>query len=145
MQTGVATIKSVQSDGTFDSKYGMLYSFEYELDNGVVLKANHKKPEPIESGERVEFTVKGQNDYGKYGSVKRHFQGPGEGFGSTSTYKDNTKGIKVGHAINNAVILCGQLGTITRPSSGEELGLKDSIKEYAKLIYEISEELNNEL
>lgn len=143
----VATVKSVQADGTWESKYGLMYSFEYQLDNGVVFKANHKTDEPIPAGEKVEYEIKKENQYGKLGKIKRHFPESGEVFGKNDSgyYRkdDGVKGIKIGHAINNAVILCGQIGNIETPSG--KLGLKDSIKEYAKLIYDISEELNREI
>ena len=55
-----------------------------------------------------------------------------------SGYNDNLKGVKVGHAVTNAVTLVASQGT-----NGKDL--KESIKEYAQMIYLISEELNTEL
>ncbi len=65
-------IKSVTPNGTFDSKHGLLYKFEYEMEDGTSLTANHKDPFNVFGiGQEVEYEIKGTNDYGSWGSVKK--------------------------------------------------------------------------
>jgi hypothetical protein len=130
-------VKQVQGSGNFDWNGSTLYKFEYQMEDGTVLVANHKTQQcPFNAGDEVEYEVTKENQYGKQGKVGK----PQEAFvpqGSTKAY-DN-KGIKVGHAITNAVSLFVTNG------SYEAMNMKESIKAYAKMIYQISEELNNEL
>lgn len=57
-------VKSVQGNGSFEGKYGLLYKFEYEMENGDVGEANHKSPEGIKKvGEEVTYELK-STDYG---------------------------------------------------------------------------------
>jgi hypothetical protein len=79
-QKGTSTVKSVQGAGTFDSAHGMLYKYEYHLANGVTLVANHKTQSPFAEGTEVEFEIKGTNNFGSWGAVKK----PSEGFPQSS-------------------------------------------------------------
>ena len=109
----VSKVKSVQGDGTWESKFGLMYSFIYEMEDGTVIKANHQKPEnkqPV--GQIVQYTIKGQDKHGQnYGSVGLNESMPyGQQLRAKEslekgTKNDYTKGIEVGHAINNAVSL----------------------------------------
>ena len=38
----ISKVKSVQPNGTWDSQYGTLYKFEYVMEDGAVVNANHK-------------------------------------------------------------------------------------------------------
>jgi len=71
--TAVASkVKSVQPNGTYESAHGTLFKFEYEMEDGVVLAANHKSQDGfLKAGESVEYTIKGTNAYGNYGSVSK--------------------------------------------------------------------------
>ena len=77
METTVATpvaskVKSAQPNGTYDSAHGTLFKFEYEMEDGVVLAANHRSQDGFfKVGEPVEYTIKGNNAYGNYGSVSK--------------------------------------------------------------------------
>jgi len=68
----ISKVKSVQSDGTFDSKFGLLYKFEYQFEDGVVITANHKtETGAFKVGDDVAYTIKGTNTFGTYGSVSK--------------------------------------------------------------------------
>jgi len=71
--TAVASkVKSVQPNGTYESAHGTLFKFEYEMEDGVVLAANHKSQDGfLKAGESVEYAIKGNNSYGNFGSVSR--------------------------------------------------------------------------
>ena len=66
-------IKNIQGAGDFDTHHGKLYSFEYELEDGTILKANHKKtPSPFNIGDEVEYEVTREHpEYGKSGKVRK--------------------------------------------------------------------------
>ena len=126
-------VKSVTGNGTWDSPNGMFYKFEYEMEDGQTVNAMHKTQDGnFKVGETVDYEITNQQyNNGKVRKPEQQFQG------STKTY-DN-KGVKVGHAITNAVSLFVTNG------SYEAMNMKESIKAYAKMIYQISEELDNEL
>lgn len=59
-----SNIKSVQGNGTWDSPHGLLYKFEYEMENGDVGGANHKTKEPkYKVGEEVTYEVVTKGDF----------------------------------------------------------------------------------
>lgn len=65
-------VTAVTANGTYDSKFGLLYKFEYKFEDGQVLNANHKTQDGNYAvGEEVEYEVKGSNDYGSWGKVSR--------------------------------------------------------------------------
>lgn len=128
-------VKSVQANGTYQNKFGLLYKFDYEFEDGKSLSANHKTQEGnFKPGDEVEYEIKGSNDYGSWGSVSK----PKEEFKKNDDY---VKGIEVGHAINNAVnMICAgvEFEDVTTTKTGQK------IYEYAKHIMQISEKLKNE-
>ena len=65
-------VKDVQGAGTWESQHGTLYSFEYNMEDGTVLKANHKSPDAaLAAGDEVFYTVTKENNFGKQGKVSR--------------------------------------------------------------------------
>ena len=65
-------IKSIQGAGDFDSKFGKLYKFKYEMESGESLTANHKTNEsPFKVGDEVNYEITGGNDYGNWGKVSK--------------------------------------------------------------------------
>ena len=59
-------IKSIQSNGTWEGKYGMMYQFEVELEDGTVGEANSKsQTPPYSQGSTVWYDVKAETQYGK--------------------------------------------------------------------------------
>lgn len=78
-----STVKAVTANGTYDSDYGVpynpedpnskkgFYKFEYEMSDGTILTANHKNTVPFDIGAEVEYEIKGTNDYGSWGTVKK--------------------------------------------------------------------------
>lgn len=77
----LSKVKSVQSTGSFENDYGapnengkkLLYKFEYEMEDGTIITANHKTTEsPFPAGTEVEYEVKKTHpEYGKSGTVKK--------------------------------------------------------------------------
>ena len=134
-QMKVSKVKAVQANGTWDSNYGTMYKFEYVMEDGQVVNANHKENKHLDIGTEVEYEITNA-DYNN-GKVKKY--SPEYSAGNRQGNGDNLKGIKIGHAITNAVSLVCALG---HEGYANEF---DAIKAKAKAIYVISEELNNEL
>jgi hypothetical protein len=139
-QEYTSKVKSVTANGTWDSQYGTLFTYEYTMEDGVTLQANHKKQEPYAVGTEVAYVVKRDGQYGKSGKVYLPKTITPEGVArDTQHFKgdDNLKGIKIGHALTNAVSLVCALGNV----DGQDL--KQSIRTYADLVMQISEEMSH--
>lgn len=69
----LSKVKSIQSNGSFDGQYGMMYKFEYQFEDGTILTANHKTDKsPFKEGDEVDYNVtKTHPEYGKSGTVKK--------------------------------------------------------------------------
>jgi len=144
----ISKVKSVQGSGSFESQYGaeqpdgkkLLFSYDYEFEDGTALSANHKTvPAPFKIGDTVEYEVTRESEqYGKSGKVSKPQE---QSFQSSSAPSgDSLKGIKIGHAITNAVHIVMSQKTVV---DGNE-DMQKYIKHYAKMILKIGEELNNE-
>lgn len=134
-------VKSVQANGTWNGKDGTLfYRYDYEMMDGEELQASHKTEMPFKPGDEVDYEItKTHPTYGSTGKVKKPSDFVrGQNQQSNVNWEEREKKIAIGHAINNAVHLyCNQY-----PGSQPN---RDDIKKYAKSIYEISKELNQEL
>ena len=63
---GKTTIKSIQANGTWEGKFGLMYQFEVEMEDGTVGEANSKsETPPYSQGSTVWYDVKGETKYGK--------------------------------------------------------------------------------
>lgn len=93
-------VKSVQGAGVWDSQHGTLYKFDYEMEDGTSLRALHKSKEAaFKPGDEVEYEItKTHAEYGNSGKVRKPNSFTGGG-------KFDSKGIEIGHAINNGVQL----------------------------------------
>ena len=77
----LSKVKSVQGNGSFENQYGaeqpdgkkLLFSYEYEFEDGVCLKANHKTDDyPFPIGSDVEYEITRESEqYGKSGKVSK--------------------------------------------------------------------------
>lgn len=129
----VKAIESIKEWGDGDRK---TFYHNLEMDNGD--KINLGKKKELEIGAELTYEITGdeQHEYRKAKTINPEFN-------ASQPTGDNLKGIKIGHAINNAVNLHCALGLPENVSPATTA--KGSIKEYAKMIYIISEELNNEI
>ena len=60
------TIKAIQSNGTWEGKYGVMYQFEVELEDSTVGEVNAKtETPPYAVGSTVWYEIKGETKYGK--------------------------------------------------------------------------------
>lgn len=128
-----AKVNRVNQVKPWNGSNGTVYYCQCEMDNGDKIEIGKKKE--VQEGWELTYQITDtQQEYNKAKAAKLdNFQGGG--FAKT----DNTKGIKIGHAITNAVSLVCANGIGHAPNE------KEAIKMYAKMIYELSDELNNEL
>lgn len=126
-------VYDITGDGV---KWNGNYYHNLLMDNGE--KINIGKKKKMERGQEISYELTGEDDgqqeFKKAKPVNPNWNGGGGGG------KGDLKGIKIGHAITNGVALYNAHG-----ESAEGKGIRDSIKDYSKLIYQISEELNQEL
>ena len=57
-----ATIQHAAGDGTWESAYGLMYSYELHLSNGDHIKVNAKKPDAFRSGQEINYELTGKTD-----------------------------------------------------------------------------------
>lgn len=57
-----ATIQHATGDGTWESAYGLMYSYELHLSNGDHIKVNAKKPNAFASGQSINYELTGKTD-----------------------------------------------------------------------------------
>jgi hypothetical protein len=89
-------VKAVQGAGTFESQYGEdlgngkkgFYKFEYTMEDGTTLTANHKTQTPFGIGEEVEYKITKSDNYGNKGKVYK----PSEGNSSPSNASSPNNG-----------------------------------------------------
>jgi len=67
----ISKVKAVQGAGHFDGKFGRMYKFEYEMEDGKCLQANHKTEDGFFSvGSEVEYDItRTHEQYGNSGKV----------------------------------------------------------------------------
>lgn len=57
-----STIQHAAGDGTWESAYGLMYSYELHLSNGDHIKVNAKKPDAFRSGQEINYELTGKTD-----------------------------------------------------------------------------------
>lgn len=81
----ITKVKRVQGNGDFESDFGtlqpngkkLLFSFDYEMEDGTMLKANHKtNVSPFPAGAEVEYEITKENSFGKQGKVGKPKENP---------------------------------------------------------------------
>ena len=137
-------IKEVVEIKEHNNDYGTTYYHNLVLENGDMINIGRKHKMSVgDTLDNYEIIGEG-HDYNKAKIVNPEYSGAGTSTksdaGLTYTPNDNLKGIKIGHAITNAVSLHCAEGIHASAENS-----KESIKTYAKMIYQISEELNSEI
>lgn len=127
-------IKEIHSINEYNGQHGTIYYHHLEMENGDKIDIGKKKKMMV--GWTIDYEITGdagQHEFTKAKTAKSE---------ERPTKKDDyTKGIEVGHAINNAVnmICAGVELNIKETSTNEE-----KIYEYAKTVMAISNRLKNE-
>jgi hypothetical protein len=67
----ISKVKAVAGQGHFDGKFGRMFKFEYTMEDGAVLQANHKTAESFFAvGSEVEYDITRTHEtYGNSGKV----------------------------------------------------------------------------
>ena len=127
-------ITRVNKVNPWQGQNGTTFYCQVELENGDKIEIGKKKEQQVGWSITYEI-IDTQQEYNKAKPVQ-----PENGFsgGNRQGNNDNLKGVKIGHAITNAVSMYVALG-------GDGKNRIEAIEMYAKEIYELSEKLNNEL
>ena len=126
-------VKKVVSTKPYTNAHGTTIYHLLEMENGD--KINIGKKKELQEGWEITYEIieTGQQEYNKAKAAKK------EEFKKDDNY---TKGIEVGHAINNAVnMLCAGLEF---EDVDNKLNLDNRIYLYAKHILKIAEQLKSE-
>ena len=110
----ISKVKAVHpKNETYQSPNGLLYKFNYEMEDGAKLVANHKTEQcPFAVGDEVDYHIKGSNSYGSWGSVKKpesNFSPQGTKVAPTNNRNADTQDqIMRQSSLNRAVDALGQ-------------------------------------
>jgi hypothetical protein len=90
-----ATIQHVAGDGTWESQYGLMYSYELHLSNGEHVKMNAKKANAFSPGQSINYELTGKTDKNQtpLAKIVTDFQRP-QGGGYTPQAPANNAGGK---------------------------------------------------
>jgi hypothetical protein len=90
-----ATIQHVAGDGTWESAYGLMYSYELHLSNGEHVKVNAKKANAFNAGQSINYELTGKTDKNQtpLAKIVSDFQRP-QGGGYSSQAPANNAGGK---------------------------------------------------
>ncbi len=125
----IKNVQDIVGDGV---KWNGIYYHNLEMENGDKINIGKTKWQEIGWELNYEETGDGQHEYNKAKAVNPEFNAQPKG--------DELKGVKIGHAITNAV----QLAIHYPLKESLTIDLGDDIKKHARMILKIGEELNNE-
>ena len=133
----ILEIHDVKGDGKL---WRGTYYHNLELENGD--KINIGKKRILNDGDDIDYVITG--DVGQHEFTKARTPNLQESPLQTTQKKDDyVKGIEVGHAVNNAVnMICA--GVEWSTTELDHLPTEAKIKEYARKIMSIANELKNE-
>ena len=79
-----ATIQHAAGDGTWESQYGLMYSYELHLSNGEHIKVNAKKPDAFHAGQSINYELTGKTDKNQtpLAKIVSNFQQPRQQYGA---------------------------------------------------------------
>jgi hypothetical protein len=112
MSETLRKVASIQGAGTYESKNGLLYKFDYTFTDGSSINANHKTQQaPFKPGDEVVVEERGRKDDFVWGAVRKRQEGFWTGTPEKVPYNksEEIKRIEASWAVNTAVVGCGSL------------------------------------
>ena len=135
---GLSKVKSCQGAGDWSNEHGTFYKFEYAMEDGTVLTASHKKQEGFPIGAEIEYEIKGTNDHGSYGSVKKPDSGNYSGSNASKGGGDDSARqlmIVRQSSLNRAVeILCHNSAIGAKPNQVDPVDVVELAGRLAKWV-----------
>ena len=116
MSETLRKVASIQGAGTYESKNGLLYKFDYTFEDGSSINANHKTQQaPFKAGDEVVVEERGRKDDFVWGAVRKRQEGFWTGTPEQVPYNkdETTKRIEASWAVNTAVVGLGSLKDLT--------------------------------
>tara|TARA_Y100000004_G_C8958522_1_gene432051 strand:+ start:19528 stop:20088 length:561 start_codon:yes stop_codon:yes gene_type:complete len=134
MSETLRKVASIQGAGTYESKNGLLYKFDYTFVDGSSINANHKTQQaPFKPGDEVVVEERGRKDDFVWGAVRKRQEGFWTGTPEQVPYNkdETTKRIEASWAVNTAVVGLGSLKNLTEVEryARELLLMRDRIVE----------------
>lgn len=129
-----ATIQHATGDGTWESAYGLMYSYELHLSNGETVKVNAKKPDAFHPGQSINYELTGKTDRNQtpLAKIVSDFNANrGSGFAPKSEVPANNAGGK-----DRSILI-----QVAFKMAMEHMNAKDGyrvheLKDLAKLVYD---------
>lgn len=124
----LSKVKSCQGAGDWSNEHGTFYKFEYTMEDGQALTASHKKQEGFAIGSEVEYEIKGTNEHGSYGSVKKPDTGNYQNNASKGVGDDSARQLMI---VRQSSLKCA-LELIRHNAIGNDKQIKaDDVEELA--------------
>ena len=146
MENNTRTISSIQGAGTYDSKFGLLYKFSYDFEDGTNISANHKTQEsPFKVGDEVEVIVTGTSGDFTWGKVKRpetEFSAPNSNSSDSSVTRYEDKDAKRQHLIMSQWAIGQALAWEMNEAPPNKVSVKNAIG-LAKQLLSYAKDLEN--
>ena len=116
----IGKVKSVYPavNPRWEGPNGTLYRFHYEMEDGTELSANHKSENcPFQTGDEVEYEIKGSNNFGSWGKVGKvgGYQQGGQPTGQKMDSNTQQR-IERSWAMGHAVQMLGPLKAVNTKS-----------------------------
>jgi hypothetical protein len=103
MEAKTSKVKSVSANGTYEGQHGLLYKFNYVMEDGAELAANHKSQTPFPEGADIEYVIKGTNEYGSWGAVSKPKDGGYQAGGYNKSKGNQTASFALSYAKDLAI------------------------------------------
>jgi len=128
-----ATIQHATGDGTWESAYGLMYSYELHLSNGETIKVNAKKPDAFHAGQSINYELTGKTDRNQtpLAKIVSDFNARPQGGGTTAQAPANNAGGK-----DRSILIQVAFKMAMEHANASQGYRVHEIKDLAKLIYD---------
>jgi len=126
-----ATIQHATGDGTWESAYGLMYSYELHLSNGETIKVNAKKPDAFHGGQSINYELTGKTDRNQTPLAKIVSDFKPQGGGYTAQATANNAGGK-----DRSILIQVAFKMAMEHINAKEGYRVHELKDLAKLVYD---------
>jgi len=126
-----ATIQHATGDGTWESAYGLMYSYELHLSNGETIKVNAKKPDAFHGGQSINYELTGKTDRNQTPLAKIVSDFKPQGGGYTAQAPANNAGGK-----DRSILIQVAFKMAMEHINAKEGYRVHELKDLAKLVYD---------
>lgn len=136
-----SVIKSIQPNGTWEGRNGLMYKSEIELEDGTIGEVSSKTQDRWSVGDDVAYTTS-QTAYGTRMQLnKPQYGGGGGGNAPRKTSPDVQRRIDASWAVGQAVQMLGKVNDL---SDGTLQAYEHDLELFAKRLLDIRNRVSNE-